>query len=255
MEINTQNIRLNLGSKEILQGLNVDLYNREILGLIGPNGSGKSTFLKCVYRTLKPDEGTIVIAGKLLSELSYRETAQKMAVVAQHNIYNFDFKVIDIVLMGRAPYKKLLSRDSKDDYTKARESLRKVGLLDKENQSFNTLSGGEQQRAILARALAQDTQCLILDEPTNHLDIKYQLEIMELLQDLQCTTLMAVHDLNMAAKFCHRLIAIKDGKIIGNGIPKDLLTPDFIQQLYGVKAKVYFLDGNTYPHVVFEGTV
>ena len=178
-----------------------------------------------------------------------------MAVVAQHNIYNFDFKVIDIVLMGRASYKKLLSRDTKDDFELARVALAKVGLLEKAEQSFNTLSGGEQQRTILARALAQDTECLILDEPTNHLDIRYQLEIMELIQKLQRTTLMAVHDLNIAAKFCHRLIALKDGHVVGQGTPKELLTVDFIKTLYGVESSVHYFADNTYPHVVFESTI
>lgn len=255
MEISTQNIQLSVGKKNILRGINIELYNNEILGIIGPNGSGKSTFLKCVYRTLKPDEGKITIDGKLIDELSYRDTASKMAVVAQHNIYNFDFKVIDIVLMGRAPYKKLLSRDTKDDFELARVALAKVGLLEKAEQSFNTLSGGEQQRTILARALAQDTECLILNEPTNHLDIRYQLEIMELIQKLQRTTLMAVHDLNIAAKFCHRLIALKDGHVVGQGTPKELLTVDFIKTLYGVESSVHYFADNTYPHVVFESTI
>ncbi|WP_127058544.1 ABC transporter ATP-binding protein [Veillonella ratti] len=255
MEISTQNIQLSVGKKNILRGIDIELYSNEILGIIGPNGSGKSTFLKCVYRTLKPDAGKITLDGKSIDELSYRDTALKMAVVAQHNIYNFDFKVIDIVLMGRAPYKKLLSRDTKDDFELARAALAKVGLLEKAEQSFNTLSGGEQQRTILARALAQDTECLILDEPTNHLDIRYQLEIMELIQKLQRTTLIAVHDLNIAAKFCHRLIALRDGQVVGQGTPKELLTVDFIKELYGVESSVHYFGDNIYPHVVFESTL
>ncbi|WP_295235247.1 ABC transporter ATP-binding protein [Veillonella sp.] len=253
MEIKGHNIKLAMGKKEILQGVDITLHDGEILGIIGPNGSGKSTFLKCVYRTLRPDSGYILLNGKKLDEFSYRETAMQMAVVSQHNMYNFDFKVIDVVLMGRSPYKKVFSRDTEEDYTIAQASLERVGLGDRSQQSFSTLSGGEQQRVMLARALTQDTPCLILDEPTNHLDIRYQLEIMEIVRNLNATTLMAVHDLNIAAKYCHCLLAIDKGQVVGCGEPASLLTTEFIESLYGVKASIYFLGTASYPHVVFEG--
>lgn len=239
MEILTEAVRMAFGSKEILKGIDFSSYDKEFVGIIGPNGSGKSTFLKCVYRVQKPTSGKIVFNGRALDELSYRESALQLAVVAQHNVYSFDFSVLDVVLMGRSPHKKILERDNLNDYNIARAALRTVGLSNFEERSFSTLSGGEQQRVILARALTQQTECLILDEPTNHLDIKYQLQIMDIVKSLDITVVAAVHDLNIAAMYCDRLVALKNGKIIGMGTPKDLLTEEFIYDLYEVHCHVY----------------
>ncbi len=238
MEILAKNIKKSIGNKEILQQINLDVKNKEFLGIIGPNGSGKSTFLKCVYRILKPSSGEIFFNGKNIDELSFRQTALDLAVVAQHNFYSFDFNVLDVVLMGRSPHKKILERDNKKDYDIAYKSLEIVGLKDFAERSFTTLSGGEQQRFILARALTQETESLILDEPTNHLDIKYQLQIMDIVKSLNLTVIAAIHDLNIAAMYCDRLVALKDGQIVGAGKPKDLLTEKFIKDLYEVDTKI-----------------
>ena len=172
MEILAEAVKMAFGPKEILKGIDFSLHNKEFVGIIGPNGSGKSTFLKCVYRVQKPTDGKITFNGTPLDELSYRESALQLAVVAQHNVYSFDFSVLEVVLMGRSPHKKMLERDNLNDYRIAREALATVGLADFEERSFATLSGGEQQRVILARALTQQTECLVLDEPTNHLDME-----------------------------------------------------------------------------------
>lgn len=238
MEILTQAVKMTFGSKEILKGIDLSLQNKEFLGIIGPNGSGKSTFLKCVYRVQKPTGGKIFFNGKELDELSYRESALQLAVVAQHNSYSFDFSVLDVVLMGRSPHKKILERDNVKDLEIARAALKTVGLSEFEKRSFGTLSGGEQQRVILARALTQQTECLILDEPTNHLDIKYQLEILDIVKGLDLTVISAIHDLNIAAMYCDRLIALRDGQIVGMGTPDELLTEKFIYDMYGVKSIV-----------------
>lgn len=243
MEILAEAVKLFIGKKEILKGIDLSLAPGEFLGIIGPNGSGKSTFLKCVYRVQKPTAGTIYFDGKKQDELSYRESALKLAVVAQHNAYSFDFSVIDVVLMGRSPHKKLLQRDSKGDYEIARQALSVVGLDGFGERNFSTLSGGEQQRVILARALTQQTECLVLDEPTNHLDIKYQLEIMDIVKSLGKTIMAAVHDLNIAAMYCDRLIALKNGQVAGIGKPEQLLTEEFIQRLYGVESEVHRENG------------
>ena len=217
MNIQTDNIQVSFGPKTILHDISLDIRNKEFVGIIGPNGSGKSTFLKCLYRVLKPNNGKIFFDGTEMSSLSHRDTALKMAVVAQHSTVNFDFSVLEMVLMGRSPYKGLLDRDKIDDYEIARHALSQVGLSDFESRNFNTLSGGEQQRVILARALAQRTECLVLDEPTNHLDIKYQLELMTIVKRLDATVVSAIHDLNLAAIYCDRLIALKDGSVVCTG--------------------------------------
>ena len=241
MNIQAHNIQVAFGSKTILHDVSLDIRDKEFVGIIGPNGSGKSTFLKCLYRILQPNHGKIFFDGTELSDLSHRDTALKMAVVAQHSTVNFDFSVLEMVLMGRSPYKGLLDRDKIDDYEIARHALAQVGLSDFESRNFNTLSGGEQQRVILARALAQRTECLVLDEPTNHLDIKYQLELMTIVKRLDATVVSAIHDLNLAAIYCDRLIALKDGSVVCTGTPYEVLTEDTIRHIYGVSATVQTL--------------
>ena len=241
MNIQTDTIQVSFGSKTILHDISLAIQDKEFVGIIGPNGSGKSTFLKCLYRVLQPSGGKIFFDGTELSSLSHRDTALKMAVVAQHSTVNFDFSVLEMVLMGRSPYKGLLDRDQLDDYEIARHALAQVGLSDFESRNFNTLSGGEQQRVILARALAQRTECLVLDEPTNHLDIKYQLELMTIVKLLDATVVSAIHDLNLAAIYCDRIIALKDGHIVCSGTPQDVLSSDTIRHIYGVSAMVQTL--------------
>ena len=241
MNIQTDNVKVSFGQKSILQDISLHIRDKEFVGIIGPNGSGKSTFLKCLYRVLQPNNGKIFFDGTEMSSLSHRDTALKMAVVAQHSTVNFDFSVLEMVLMGRSPYKGLLDRDQIDDYEIARHALAQVGLSDFESRSFNTLSGGEQQRVILARALAQRTECLVLDEPTNHLDIKYQLELMTIVKRLDATVVSAIHDLNLAAIYCDRLIALKDGSVVCTGTPQEVLTEDTIRHIYGVSATVQTL--------------
>lgn len=241
MNIQTDNIQVSFGSKTILQDISLDIRDKEFVGIIGPNGSGKSTFLKCLYRVLQPNHGKIFFDGTEMSSLSHRDTALKMAVVAQHSTVNFDFSVLEMVLMGRSPYKGLLDRDQIDDYEIARHALSQVGLSDFESRNFNTLSGGEQQRVILARALAQRTECLVLDEPTNHLDIKYQLELMTIVKRLDATVVSAIHDLNLASMYCDRLIALKDGSVVCTGTPHEVLTEETIRHIYSVSATVQTL--------------
>lgn len=238
MEISAEQISYNIGARQILNNVQLKVPQGNFIGVIGPNGSGKSTFLKCIYRTLKPQTGTIFFDGISLDKLSYRESALKLAVVAQHNFCNFDFKVEEVVLLGRSPHKKIMEGDTMQDYEIVRSCLQKVGMEAYRQRSFNTLSGGEQQRVILARALAQQTECLVLDEPTNHLDINYQLQIMEIVKQTGLTVIAAIHDLNIAAMYCDYLYAIKDGIICGSGCPQELLTTEFIYGLYKVRAKI-----------------
>lgn len=238
MEVKTLDLEAYLGENHILKGLNIHADEKEFVGIIGPNGSGKSTLLKCIYRTLKPSTGTIFLDNKNIKDFSMKESAKKMAVVSQHNNYNFDFSVSDMVLMGRSPHKKFIEKDNAEDYKIMEESLAKVGMSSYANRSFSSLSGGEKQRIILARALAQKTECLILDEPTNHLDIKYQLQFMATVKEFGITVISAIHDLNIAALYCDKIYAMKSGKIVSYGAPKEVLTPELIKDLYEVDAKV-----------------
>lgn len=238
MNIKAEDIKVNIGEKNILKGINIDVDNKEFIGIIGPNGSGKSTFLKCLYKTLKPSSGIIKLDDINMTNISTKNSAKKMAVVAQHNYYDFDFKVEDIVLMGRSPHKKMMERDSKRDYDIVNEALEKVDMIKLKDRNFNTLSGGEQQRIILARALAQQTDCLILDEPTNHLDIKYQLQLMNTVKNLNIEVIAAIHDLNIALMYCDKIYVLKDGNIVSFGAPKEVLTKELIRDVYEVDAVI-----------------
>ncbi|MCI8417347.1 MAG: ABC transporter ATP-binding protein [Lachnospiraceae bacterium] len=236
--IQTDHVVYSIDNANILEGISLHVPKGALVGILGPNGSGKSTLLKCIYRVLKPTSGAIFLDGTELSHISPKEAAQKLAVVAQHNFSNFDFTVEEVVLMGRSPYKKALERNTQRDTAIVRESLERVGMENFSKRSFLTLSGGEQQRVILARALAQQTPCLVLDEPTNHLDIKYQLQLMDLIHALDQTVFMALHDLNIAAMYCDKLYVVKKGQLVGEGSPKSLLTPSFIREVYEIDADV-----------------
>lgn len=238
MNIKAENINITLEKNNILKDINIEVDNKEVVGIIGPNGSGKSTLLKCIYRVLKPNDGAILLDNVDIKDMSVKESSKRLAVLSQHNNYNFDFTVKDIVLMGRSPHKKFMERDNKEDYDIVNEALKKVDMFEFKDRSFQSLSGGEQQRVILARALAQQPQCLILDEPTNHLDIKYQLQLMRIVKGLGIEVIAAIHDLNIAAMYCDKIYVLKDGEIIKNGKPKDVLTQELIKDVYEVDAEV-----------------
>ncbi|WP_297713779.1 heme ABC transporter ATP-binding protein [Clostridium sp.] len=238
MNIKAENINITLEKNNILKGINIEVDNKEVVGIIGPNGSGKSTLLKCIYMVLKPNDGAILLDNVDIKDMTVKESSKRLAVLSQHNNYNFDFTVKDIVLMGRSPHKKFMERDNKEDYDIVNEALKKVDMFEFKDRSFQSLSGGEQQRVILARALAQQPQCLILDEPTNHLDIKYQLQLMRIVKGLGIEVIAAIHDLNIAAMYCDKIYVLKDGEIIKNGKPKDVLTQELIKDVYEVDSEV-----------------
>lgn len=250
MEIRTDDLHAMLGGTEILHGIDFTAGDRSLVGVIGPNGSGKSTLLKCIYRVLKPSEGAVFVDGQPLSEYRVRDSAKKIAVLAQHNFYNFEFTVQDVVLMGRAPHKRALERDSAADFKIVHEAMERVGVAPLRDRLFSTLSGGEQQRVLLARALAQQTPCLILDEPTNHLDIKYQLELLDLVHSLDRTVIAAIHDLNIAAMYCDTIFVMQSGRIVAAGAPRDVLTRSLIRSVYEVDADV-FTDSDGLLRVLF----
>lgn len=250
MELRAEHIKVSYDTSEILKDVSVRTRNNEFVGIIGPNGSGKSTLLKCIYRVLRPKEGCVWLDKEKLYDMSVRSSAKKMAVVTQHNYYNFEFTVLEVVLMGRSPHKKALERDNARDYEIVMNALKRVGMDSFSNRNFSTLSGGEQQRVILARALAQDTSCLILDEPTNHLDITHQLQLMEIVKSLDITVLAAIHDLNIAVAYCDYLYVLKNGQVVGKGKPKELLTPEFLYEVYSVKTEIV-KDKNERMHILF----
>lgn len=222
-----------------------------LVGLIGPNGSGKSSLLRCIYRVLQPDAGSIRLDTANVWRLSARQAARQIGVVLQEQNGEFEFSVREMVLMGRTPHKALFEGDSAEDLRIADDALRKVNMLAFAERSFLTLSGGEKQRVLVARALAQQTRFLVLDEPTNHLDIRYQLEVLDLIRSLGVTTITALHDLNLAALYCDQLYVLKDGALVASGPPAEVLTPALLQSVYGVHAEIAPHPATGRLHVVF----
>lgn len=252
MELNSKGLDVFLGGKQILKDLDMHIDNEEFVGIIGPNGCGKSTLLRTFYRVLKPKRGTILINDKNIDEFPLKETAREIAVVSQHNDQDFDFSVLDMVLIGRSPHKKFLERDNNEDYEIALDSLRKVGMEGFINRNYNSLSGGEKQRIILARALAQRTKCLILDEPTNHLDIKYQLQFMSIAKSLNITIISAIHDLNIAALYCDKVYAMKEGRIVSYGTPREVITEGLIKELYDVDSRIFIDEETNMINIIYK---
>ena len=238
MKLEIKNLDYSYGNKLAVDDVSIQVEEGEFVGLIGPNGSGKSTVLKNVYRALIPDKGEIFIDGEDLLKMNYKESALKMAVVGQENDVPFNFKVEEIVAMGRTPHKRLFDIDTKEDKAIVMHALEHVGMADMAKRNYLHLSGGEKQRVIIARATAQESDLLILDEPTNHLDISYQMQIFDFVQRINATVLAAIHDLNMAALYCDRLYILADGKIRYQGTPEEVLTPEIIKEVYGVECSV-----------------
>lgn len=210
----------------------------EFVGLIGPNGSGKTSLLRCAWRFSKPQGGEVRLEHHNVWKQSSRWCAQRIAVVLQEFPEAFGLTVNEVVAMGRTPHKGLFDGDSLEDRYLAAQALESVGLKGFEDHAFSTLSGGEKQRVILARALVQQPQLLILDEPTNHLDPRYQLELLRLVKRLKIGTLASIHDLNLAAAFCDRLYVINHGRIVAGGTPKEVLNAALLRNVFGVEALI-----------------
>ena len=251
MNIKTENISFNIKSKEILKKVSIEINDKKLIGIIGSNGSGKSTFLKCIYGIFKNYKGNIYLNDINIKEISLKERSKKIGVVSQHNKFDFDFSVEDIVLMGRTPHKKFMETTTREDVDFLDSALKKVDIYDLKKRNFLSLSGGEQQRVILARAIVQNTNCLILDEPTNHLDIKYQLRLLETVKSLNLTTIIALHDLNLTLMFCEFVYVLKEGEVIAYGKTKEVLTTDLIKKAYDIDVKIYVDEKNNH-HILYN---
>ena len=238
MKLSADSVTVTLSRKDIVKQVSVQVADGQFVGLLGPNGSGKTTRLKSIYRVLKPSAGIVTLDGTDIREMSYRESSKRMGVVSQFTNMSFDFTVEEIVLMGRAPHKKAFSQDTEEDYLIAEEALRKVDMLDFRDRMFMTLSGGEKQRILLARTLAQQVDILILDEPTNHLDIKYQIQIMDVVKSLGKGVLSALHDLNLTLMYCSYVYVLKNGRIVAHGPTEEVITKDLIRDVYEVDCEV-----------------
>ncbi len=233
-----ENLEFQIENNKILKNISLEVPKGKFVGIIGPNGAGKSTLLKNIYGIYNNFKGNILIDNVSVKKISKKERAKKIAVLAQEEEHQFDFSVRDIVKMGRYPYKKFFEEYSLEDEKIVDEMLKKTGMDKYSERSFNTLSGGEKQKVLISRALAQKTDFLILDEPTNHLDIGYQLQIINIIKHLHITVLAALHDLNIAAIFCDYIFVMKDGEIITKGTPEEVLTEENLKNIFEIECYV-----------------
>lgn len=236
--VEVKNLFYKTKDKIILNDISIKFPEKKFIGIIGPNGAGKSTLLKNIYGVLTPNSGNIFIDNKNIKKMNGKERAKKIAVLSQEDRENFDFSIEDIVEMGRYPYKSIFENYSKKDRDITFNMLKKTGMEDYIGRNFKDLSGGEKQRVLIARALAQDAPILILDEPTNHLDIGYQLQLLHLIKHLDKSVIAALHDLNVAAIFCDYIYILKDGKLIEEGIPEKVLNKENLKNIFNIECYI-----------------
>ncbi|MCG8613656.1 MAG: ABC transporter ATP-binding protein [Pseudomonadales bacterium] len=224
--------------KQILDDISFTIPRNQFVGIIGPNGAGKSSLLRCLYRKTYPDQGSIKYFGKAINHYSRRALARQIAVVLQEAPAQFDLSARDVIAMGLTPHKSLLSFESMEDRDQIINAARQVDMEHQLQQEFNALSGGEKQRVMIARAIVQKPSVLLMDEPTNHLDVHHQIEVLELARAMNITVLVSIHDLNLAAAFCDRLILLNQGAIVADGAANTVLTEHNLAAVFNVNAQL-----------------
>jgi iron complex transport system ATP-binding protein len=254
IELEMQKVTLGYDHHPVMEDITLKVAPGELVGLIGPNGSGKSTIIKALSHIISPRSGRILIDGRNIADIPRRELACLVGVVPQLPLLPSTFTAFEIVLMGRNPHMGLFQSEGKRDWEMAREAMTKTGTAELANRYVNELSGGEIQCLLIARVLVQETRAILLDEPTANLDIGRQVEILDLIKKLcaesHLSVLAAIHDLNLAAQYCDRLLLIKDRRIHAEGTPPEVITDKNIRDVYGAENCVYTHPVNRLPTVL-----
>jgi len=237
MVVSVENVSFSYGKLQVLKDVTMNAKEGEIVCLLGPNGAGKSTLLKCILGALKPQKGRIIINGDDISNLNPIELAKLIGYVPQVIEQTFPLTVFEAILTGRLPYLSWTPRQS--DLEAVRSAMRLLGIENLAWKNLSELSGGQRQKVLLAMALAKEPSILLLDEPTSNLDLNSQLEVMDVIRDIVedgKTAIVALHDLNLALRYADRVVVMKDGRVIANGEPDEVLNERIIESVYGVKA-------------------
>ncbi|MFF8828594.1 ABC transporter ATP-binding protein [Streptomyces sp. NPDC015131] len=236
--ITTTRLSWSVQGHRLLDHIDMEARDGQVVGLLGPNGSGKSTLLRLLAGLRRPDTGDVRIDGTGLHDLGRRVRARRLAVVEQDVTAHHHVTVRQVVELGRTPFRGRFDALTDRDRRIVDAALERTDITARQHRTWHTLSGGERQRAQLARALAQEPREILLDEPTNHLDIRHQLELLDLLTSLDVTCVVALHDLNLAARYCDHLVVLDHGRVAAAGAPEAVLTPDLIETVYGVRVLV-----------------
>jgi iron complex transport system ATP-binding protein len=249
-----RSLSVGYGERRVLHDLNLDLLSGQILGVIGPNGAGKSTLIRTLSGILTPQTGQVRVAGRWLGQLSHAERARLIAVVPQATHLPPAFTAWETVLMGRTPYLNWLGQTSAHDEEIVRQAMLHTDTLELAERRVGELSGGEQQRLLLARALAQAAPLLLMDEPTAHLDLQYQYSLLDQVRDLatqgKLAVLIVLHDLNLVARYADQVALLVKGELRALGTPRQVLTSDLLSQAYHTPLEVLALGHNGQPFVM-----
>ena len=252
-EIQVSGIKFKYGYRQVLDEVSLNIEQGKFISILGPNGSGKSTLLKVISSVLKPSEGVVLIESMDLRNLTKKAVSERISVVPQNTSLEFDFKVFDVVLMGRYPHISKLKGESKKDIEIAKDAMRYTNVSHLSDRSFNELSGGERQRVILAQALTQQPKIILLDEPVSHLDLQHQIEILNLIKkmciDNKLTVIAVLHDLNMAATYSDVVVMMKDGAVKYHGSPYEVLTESSIQDVFNINVHVSVSPAGNKPYI------
>lgn len=251
MSLSSHNVSWRVGDALIVDHVSLKVEPGSMLGILGPNGSGKSSLLRLLSGLRRPSGGSVLVDGVDLCRLSRRELGGRLAVVEQEVSTDADLTVSEVVALGRTPHRNAWGGVREGDAPVVRKALARTGLTAFADRRWQSLSSGERQRTQIARALAQEPTELLLDEPTNHLDIAHQLALLELVQTLPVTSLVALHDLNLAASYCDQLVVMTGGRVVAGGRPDEVLTEELIARVYGVRALVERHASR--PHIRFLG--
>ncbi len=247
--LDIEDVTVVAGGRALVSGVSLRVAPGEVVGLAGPNGAGKSTLLRTVYRTLRPTAGRVLLDGEDVWRLPGKRLARRLAAVLQESAGDFELTVYDVVAMGRTPHKRAFAGDDAHDRTVITDALTRLDVAHLADAAFERLSGGEKQRVLIARALAQRPGTMVLDEPTNHLDLRHQLDVLRLVRRLGVTAVVALHDLNLAAAFCDRICVLEAGRVVALGPPAEVLTPELLSSVYRVEAEVGTHPRTGVPHV------
>lgn len=240
--LEARNLALSYGGNYIFKDLNVSIPKGKITVFIGSNGCGKSTLLRSMARLLKPQKGSVVLDGNNIAKLPTKEVAKQLAILPQGPIAPEGLTVLQLVKQGRYPYQNWLQQWSGEDERMVRTALEATRLTDLAERTVDSLSGGQRQRAWIAMTLAQGTDVILLDEPTTYLDLAHQIEVLDLLYDLNVqenrTIVMVLHDINLACRYAHHIVAIKEQRIYSEGKPEEIITDGMIESVFGMKCDI-----------------
>lgn len=254
-EVEFDAVRVEAGGRVLLDDISLIAATGTFVGVIGPNGSGKSTLLRCVYRALTPAGGAVRVDGRDVTAISLRENARQVAALTQSVALDFEFTAAEVVATGRLPHRWAPTgagsgKDRDTEVCTAAMAAADVSHL--ADRLFTTLSGGEAQRVLIARAFAQEPRVLVLDEPTNHLDVRHQFAVLSAGRDRGVTVIAALHDLNLAAQYCDRVVVVVDGRVVGSGTPSEIVVPAQLRAWFGVHAHVIEHPRLGVPQVIFD---